>query len=757
MEKRSIQEIQSRWLETEEKARSFSALQEEVRHNGPTSPCVSGCRSVCWRAFLVFQSDLGDGWSSNLPRHRRRYSSLRDHHLKFIENPQELNSVTDDPLADDPTSPWNTVRQDETMRQEILQDVRRLPEEPFYHLDEIQTLILDVLFIYCKLNPDTGYRQGMHELLAPLVYVVGQDSLYSSPVSADAFAVNPTMALVLDPAYVEHDSFALFEKLMSSCKPFYETDWPHGSAATLSASQNQISRIVEKSKHIHDACLSCVDPELAAHLTHIEVLPQIFLIRWIRLLFGREFPFHEQLVLWDTIFAFDPTLQIVDFICVAMLLRVRWELLRADYPAALQLLLKYPALKEPHGPHTLIEDALDLSRNPTPLGGSTIIQKYTGKAPSPKHSTSAPATLGGLAFHPSLRTTVGSLPTARAPLHAPQSSPARLFSQQEEVKALFSGAAKNVLQQSEKLGINQAVRDAVGDIRRGWTDVRSQAGTPRSSSSLAVTTALAAMERRNRQLALMLDEAFNDLKALSDDGKSGKEAIEMVAAKVHFVKVHLEDSTLVLADEDSNDKAASEDSIEPVRNPSSSLISNSATPETPPSSPPNRAKQGVLDEALSQSSAPGLDSGVPEAQSPRMTPKVETVKTLGGEEQQAGNSPSAKPTTSTTLADEDPSPVRPQALPTRSTLAQSSFAFMLEDPDTKREMGTAAGSAPPSLTVSHSRAHKRITSTGASASRGRNAFLFGEVVGTDGSGEGYTLAGTDDIFGLLPVEKGGGK
>ena len=47
--------------------------------------------------------------------------------------------------------------------------------------------------------------------------------------------------------------------------------------------------------------------------------------RWIRLLFGREFPLEHQLLLWDGLFALDPGLGLVDFICVAMLLRIRWE------------------------------------------------------------------------------------------------------------------------------------------------------------------------------------------------------------------------------------------------------------------------------------------------------------------------------------------------------------------------------------------------------------------------------------------------
>lgn len=29
-------------------------------------------------------------------------------------------------------------------------------------------------------------------------------------------------------------------------------------------------------------------------------------------------------MLWDTLFAYDPTLELMDLICVAMLLRIRW-------------------------------------------------------------------------------------------------------------------------------------------------------------------------------------------------------------------------------------------------------------------------------------------------------------------------------------------------------------------------------------------------------------------------------------------------
>lgn len=55
--------------------------------------------------------------------------------------------------------------------------------------------------------------------------------------------------------------------------------------------------------------------------------------RWVRLLFGREFPLQDLLVVWDALFADSITLDLVDYIFVAMLLYIRDA-------RTLQLLLK---------------------------------------------------------------------------------------------------------------------------------------------------------------------------------------------------------------------------------------------------------------------------------------------------------------------------------------------------------------------------------------------------------------------------------
>ncbi|KAJ0325865.1 hypothetical protein Brms1b_000079 [Colletotrichum noveboracense] len=232
-------------------------------------------------AFLLFQTAEVAEWAQHISESRDYYSRQRDHFLKFIKHPEELAKVAVDPLTDDPKSPWNTVRQDEIIRAEIAQDVRRLPDEPFYHEERIQTMIIDALFVYCKLHPNSGgYRQGMHELFAPIAYVVNQDTLDRESLSSSGATADETMLTVLDSSYIEHDTFAMFSKIMEKAKAFYEVKDSISRAALASASKDraETSAIVEKSKYIHEVCLAKVDPELANHLKDIEILPQIFLM-----------------------------------------------------------------------------------------------------------------------------------------------------------------------------------------------------------------------------------------------------------------------------------------------------------------------------------------------------------------------------------------------------------------------------------------------------------------------------------------------
>ena len=132
--------------------------------------------------------------------------------------------------------------------------------------------MLDILFIYTKLNPDLGYRQGMHELLAPVLWVVALDAIDKSSLNEFEPSDDIKALLhVLDSDYIEHDAFTLFCAIMRTAKQFYE----HNDCDSPGSS-SESSSIVAHSHRIHQVVLRAVDPELADHLHAIDILPQIF-------------------------------------------------------------------------------------------------------------------------------------------------------------------------------------------------------------------------------------------------------------------------------------------------------------------------------------------------------------------------------------------------------------------------------------------------------------------------------------------------
>lgn len=424
-----------------------------------------------------------------------------------------------------------------------------MPETAFFRSVEVQAMLLNVLFVYCKINADLGYRQGMHELLAPILWVVHHDA--ASVQGSSSAQQDKVLIEILDPQYVEHDAFSLLCIVMQTAKSFYETT----SGTQQSPGSRGDSPIVERSKRIHEEFLSKADPELASHLTAIDILPQIFVIRWIRLLFGREFPFDSVLALWDMIFAEDPSLTLVDHICLAMLLRVRWQLLRADYSSALTLLLRYPEPKSASDIPALVGDAVYLSKHMDLQGGSTIIRKYSGKSP-----------LAALAQS-------GGEPVKRKGAHTPHSSvdinrtmsplrsSADYIQSHGGIEAILQGAAKNVYSRSEQWGLNKAIRGAVQNLQNNTLTPPHQRtalsrwsldeGKAVRSDLASDTQSLKAMEERNQVLSTMLAEAVGELndqaKSLENEGaESAATALTLTTAKLHYVQVYLQDTQLPL-------------------------------------------------------------------------------------------------------------------------------------------------------------------------------------------------------------------
>lgn len=179
-------------------------------------------------------------------------------------------------------SPWATLRNDEALRAEILQDVDRcMPESVYFRQPATQAMLLDILFVFCKLNPDVGYRQGMHELLAPILWVVEHDAI-SSESNQEVSDNDKSLLQLCDSAFVEHDTFTLFGIVMQGAKSFYEQA-AHGAPSRLATGSEKTAAklenpILTRIHRIFEEYLLHVDPGLAHHLAEIDLIPQVFLM-----------------------------------------------------------------------------------------------------------------------------------------------------------------------------------------------------------------------------------------------------------------------------------------------------------------------------------------------------------------------------------------------------------------------------------------------------------------------------------------------
>lgn len=75
-------------------------LRQSIKDGDGFNPCEEGLRSVCWKAFLLYGPPSRASWPKKLAESRSAYTSLRDHFLRYIDHPDDLQSAVD-PLADD--------------------------------------------------------------------------------------------------------------------------------------------------------------------------------------------------------------------------------------------------------------------------------------------------------------------------------------------------------------------------------------------------------------------------------------------------------------------------------------------------------------------------------------------------------------------------------------------------------------------------------------------------------------------------------
>lgn len=315
---------------------------------------------------------------------------------------------------------------------------------------------------------------GMHELLAPLLWVVDYDTLSPSP-SLDSL---PHLVLARD--YIEHDTWSLFSALMRPARSLYDhtpsvplpidrtaasstTNLTLNHAGGPSATIVLVQPIVGTAIRIHDRLLQTIDPALWAKMEKVRVEPQLYAIRWLRLLFSREFPINDTLQLWDGLFAEDPSLRLIEYICIAMLLRIRDPLLASDYTGFLQLLLRYPSPADgDNRVSLLVHQAILLRDNVSESAGEkcrvqNIAMGAVAGVASGEDDSEGEDERGYRRQHPSAQR------LARLPNGGPQVGTAAALL--AEGGGIVGDIAKGMYDRAEALGLNKALFGTFSEIR----------------------------------------------------------------------------------------------------------------------------------------------------------------------------------------------------------------------------------------------------------------------------------------------------
>ena len=151
----------------------------------------SPLRGLSWRFFLGALSGPQSGWIELVRAQQVEFDVLCHKHCvdpsAVVDD--EVDLSISNPLSTAAESPFNKFFASSAMREQINQDLERLqPGDAFFARRDVQRMMHRILFVWASSHAEISYRQGMHELLAPLLMV---NLLEAEEASAAANAPKP--------------------------------------------------------------------------------------------------------------------------------------------------------------------------------------------------------------------------------------------------------------------------------------------------------------------------------------------------------------------------------------------------------------------------------------------------------------------------------------------------------------------------------------------------------------------------------------
>ncbi|OAX37042.1 RabGAP/TBC [Rhizopogon vinicolor AM-OR11-026] len=401
------------------------------------------------------------------------------------------NLETNNPLSLHDENPWRDWFAAVDLRKTIQQDVERtFPDIGYFRDEDVQQELTNILFLYAAMHPAIEYRQGMHELLAPVYYAVDYDSTADDATSSSSSSDEPVFREICSREWIAADSWTLFCAIMNEVSKWYE--WREPPSSETSSARGQVNLkpyvlpITVACNNMQNSLLKSVDPVLHGAMQSAGIEPQFYGLRWLRLLFTREFSINDAMILWDGLFTSPiPIAELAQWVCVAMLIRIRTKLIPSDYSMQLTYLLRYPPCSQvedgtPHHAVLLLRQALSLQMTCTPSAGAFVTTENRNLLNIPLEVPDPPVEMRRRARppgrgHNNSSSDFQGTSTGQGE-HMRQSSSLQM--------GLPELIARGLLDRGESLGINKTVMNAVSELRRNLPELAaSLVRTPSMTST----------------------------------------------------------------------------------------------------------------------------------------------------------------------------------------------------------------------------------------------------------------------------------
>ena len=399
-------------------------------------------RGMAWKIFMEVlpETETLEQWVESIDYLRKEFKKKS----KTILKTQKFKG---DPLSgmamsNSDNSTWKTYYADNDTKKLINLDLDRTFQElAIFHQAKIKSSLADILFMWNKENLDVGYQQGMNDILAvtflglyPCYFKntkkLGKDEilkLSSEQISAIQNAED-IYDFFHDEDELYSDLYYCFSKLMKrGLKELFQTikgnekliDYKkyelfHNQLEQESTDDMQNPLSIRCTLIIKEK-LKSIDPDLYQHFKKIGLNCGVFLQRWLKCMFDREFELKEIFIIWDAIFATPDAqngygLVFLDYIAISMILRIRKKLLDSDQNECFTTLFKYPTIENiselvifANNLQTAVEEMISGKR-------SVFLDRLLGNAPvtmntknsfSPNNNSTAQNTFSGnMSFFP---------------------------------------------------------------------------------------------------------------------------------------------------------------------------------------------------------------------------------------------------------------------------------------------------------------------------------------------------------------------